>query len=378
MSTGRKRKSIECNGSEAQSAVYNRATPQVAGAKTFVHRCRFVKWVPESIDAMTCNSDGDNIAVARSDGTVEIWRMHSDTKWEIESVITGSKDAIISSMWWSTQHQRRLFVTSLNGTLWEIDVSILSRKRIVDSNGGSIWCSGINETTQQLAIGCEDGRIRLFSIEDDDLHFSKGFVSTSKRIVSLTWHVENNVIYTGSEDGIIYRWNAITGRNESRITLDTVANNRSVVWSLLVLQDVTLVSGDSFGNLCFWDGEMGTLLQKFTHLTADILTLCTDSKNSVLYASGVDAQVAEYRSITEASNGSSVNRRSWKFSYTNRAHSHDVRALVIAPAKSADEKHFGSCFREVWILNSSHTESIHFIFIAHGKCHQCLIKGFLP
>ncbi|KAL0583497.1 hypothetical protein ABG067_006615 [Albugo candida] len=343
MSTGRKRKSNACNGS-AQCAEADRELSQVASEKTFVHRCRFVDWVPESIDAMTCNFDGNKLAVARSDGTIEVWQMHSDTKWEIDSIIAGSKDCQITSMWWSTQHQRRLFVTSLNGTLWEVDVSLLLRKRIVDSNGGPIWCSGFNETKQQLAIGCEDGRVRLFSIADDDLHFYEGFVSTSKRIVSLSWHIEKNLIYTGSEDGIIYRWNATTGRNESRITLDTVANNHSVVWSLLVLQDDTLVSGDSFGNLCFWDGETGTLLQKFTHLTADILTLCTDSKNSVLYASGVDAQVAEYRSVTDASDKCLADRRSWKYSYSNRAHSHDVRALAIAPIKSADEKHFGRLF----------------------------------
>ncbi|CAH0476280.1 unnamed protein product [Peronospora belbahrii] len=288
-----------------------------------VHRCRFVDWMPAAIHVLCFNAAGDQLAVARANGDVEIWCV--DLKWHLKFVISGSALSQVSALCWEPE-SNRLFASSLDGTLWEIDFQLLGKKNVMDSNGGPIWSMVMDTDSQQLAVGCEDGRIRLFSYSDShQIYFSKGFLTTGGRVVSLAWHAKAQKIFSGSEAGVIHCWNAVTGRSESRITLENLAKQKTVVWSLIVLDDLTLVSGDSMGNLSFWNAPTGTLLQKFSHLTADILAICVSKNNNLLYASGVDNQVVEFwRSVADS--GIST----WAYSYSHRGHSHDVRALALS------------------------------------------------
>ncbi len=52
-----------------------------------------------------------------------------------------------------------------------------------------------------------------------------------------------------------------------------------------------LVSGDSQGNICFWDLKFGTLVKKINHLKQDILSIETCDETMSVYASGVDSNV---------------------------------------------------------------------------------------
>ncbi|KAE9029001.1 hypothetical protein PF010_g1437 [Phytophthora fragariae] len=287
-----------------------------------VHRCRFVDWMPAAIHALSFSPSGDRLAVARASGDVEIWRVGH--KWHLQFVLAGSAQAPVSALCWAPE-SARLFAASLDGTLWELDLTRLCKKHVTDSSGGPVWSMVLDAATQQLAVGCEDGRIRLFSFADGQLHFSKAFLTTGGRVVSLAWHSKARKIFSGSEAGVIHCWNAATGRNESRITLETLTKQKAVVWSLQVLDDLTLVSGDSAGALSFWNAPTGTLLQKFTHLTADILAICVSESNNTLFASGVDNQVVQFRrSVADSGNST------WAYSYSHRGHSHDVRALALS------------------------------------------------
>lgn len=44
-----------------------------------IHRCRFVDWIPQSINTLSCCPDGKRIAVARKNGDIEIW--NAEFKW---------------------------------------------------------------------------------------------------------------------------------------------------------------------------------------------------------------------------------------------------------------------------------------------------------
>ncbi|POM75558.1 U3 small nucleolar RNA-associated protein, partial [Phytophthora palmivora] len=309
-----------------------------------VHRCRFVDWMPAAIHALSFNAAGDQLAVARANGDVELWSV--GRKWHLKFVVSGSSQSQVTALCWS--ESSRLFACSLDGTLWEMNFETLSKKNVVDSNGGPIWSMVLDAASQQLAVGCEDGRIRLFSFADDQLHFSKAFLTTGTRVVSLAWHGTAHKIFSGSEAGVIHCWNAVTGRNESRITLENLAKHKAIVWSLVVLDDLTLVSGDSTGNLSFWNAPTGTLLQKFSHLTADILAICVSKNNNTLFASGVDNQVVEFRrSVAESGNST------WAYSYSHRGHSHDVRALALSNGAKSVLVSGGIDTQLVWYLGTS-------------------------
>ncbi|CAI5721613.1 unnamed protein product [Hyaloperonospora brassicae] len=320
------------------------STDDVAAAPLQVHRCRFVDWMPAAIHVLCFNAAGDQLAVARANGDIELWSV--DLKWHLKFVIPGSMHSDVSALCWDPT-SGRLFASSLDGTLWEVDFHLLCKKNVTDSNGGPIWSMVMDADTQQLAVGCEDGRIRLFSYSNThQVNFCKSFLTTGGRVVSLAWHAKARKIFSGSESGIIYCWNAVTGRSESRITLEHLDKQKTVVWSLVVLDDLTLVSGDSAGNLSFWNAPTGTLLQKLSHLTADILAICVSRNNDLLYASGVDNQVVEFRRSVAESGTSS-----WAYSYSHRGHSHDVRALALSPATRSVLVSGGIDTQLVWYLS---------------------------
>lgn len=61
------------------------------------------------------------------------------------------------------------------------------------------------------------------------------------------------------------------------MTVDQLKGEQTVVWAVAVLADGTIVSGDSMGNVKFWDGEMGTQSQSFRTHKADVLCLTVGS-----------------------------------------------------------------------------------------------------
>jgi len=46
---------------------------------------------------------------------------------------------------------------------------------MADSYGGPVWCMAANNAGTLLAIGCEDGCVRLFDLTDGDLSYKRSF-----------------------------------------------------------------------------------------------------------------------------------------------------------------------------------------------------------
>lgn len=71
------------------------------------------------------------------------------------------------------------------------------------------------------------------------------------------------------------------------MTLDQLKGEQTVVWTIAVLGDGTIVSGDSMGNVKFWDSAMGTQMQSFRGHKADVLCLAVGTVGLVLLVSFV-------------------------------------------------------------------------------------------
>lgn len=119
---------------------------------------------------------------------------------------------------------------------------------------------------------------------------------------------------------------------------------------LLLCSDGTIVSGDSLGRVQFWDLRFGSLLFSFTKHQADVLALAVAPSENAVYAAGVDSQLIEFRRVSvkdssatdampaaasDAGAAAGASRDKWVMTVTVRAHSHDVRALVIGGKRSA-------------------------------------------
>lgn len=82
-----------------------------------------------------------------------------------------------------------------------------------------------------------------------------------------------------------------------------------------------MVSGDSLGQVTFWDINSCTALKSIKSHGADVLCLSVRKDGAAVFSSGVDRKVIQY-AITDNKTPSS-----WVVAGEKRYHSHDVRAI---------------------------------------------------
>lgn len=90
----------------------------------------------------------------------------------------------------------------------------------------------------------------------------------------------------------------------------------------------TIVSGDSLGNLKFFDPVHFNQLQSIRAHRADILCLCVSSNGKTIFSAGVDQKTCQ---VTRVDSGEDGSGGRWVGGGSKRLHSHDVRALVVSP-----------------------------------------------
>nr|CAG8600027.1 14375_t:CDS:10 [Entrophospora candida] len=326
----------------------------------FIHRCRFVDYVPATINSLAFTSPSLPkllLACGRANGDIEIWEPKE--RWNLQKTIPGMVNTTVETLVWinrkssSSNQSPRLFSGSLNGLIIEWDLIKLKMKKSADSLGGAVWCMKPNYANTMLAIGCEDGSIRIFGISDDDeeedLRLIKVFTRINAKVISLDWGYDDKYLVSGSSDGIISKWDVDKGRCDQRMTAETSKGSETIIWAVKILKDEIIVSGDSLGNVQFWDGKMGTMLQTFKIHEADVLCLETNRSGTEVFSSGVDRKCCLFRyvdlslestsddadldSIMSLDDSTNINHiknltEQWVSVGYRRQHSHNVGALA--------------------------------------------------
>ena len=228
--------------------------------------------------------------------------------------------------------------------------------------------------TQCFAVACDDGCLRLFGAwrtaraawwqpasplklpprrsasatepASKGVAYARSFPRIEARLLCTAWHPNCTTIVVGSSDGCLRCWDSRTTTELLRITLTHGAAARVTpcVWAVLVLPDGTLASGDSEGCTSLWDGEHGTLRQSFKSHEADVLALASTPAGDAVFAAGVDSKVALLARVPSGTSGPTPDAAlppvaAWSLLGYKRAHTHDVRALAVAPFPPADARH---------------------------------------
>ena len=140
-----------------------------------VHKCRFIEFMPSGITAMAwapASSKTKLLAVARENGEIQLWNPKGSS-WYLEKKIAGSKYSPIESILFIHQSKLRLIAASLDGRVLEFSLDGLRVIQEADSYGGGVWSMAANQMQTRLAIGCEDGVIRILDIEEGNLIYLK-------------------------------------------------------------------------------------------------------------------------------------------------------------------------------------------------------------
>ncbi|XP_016318147.1 U3 small nucleolar RNA-associated protein 4 homolog [Sinocyclocheilus anshuiensis] len=139
-----------------------------------VHRVRFFDYMPSGIRALAFNQDTERMAVARVDGSVEVF--HCSDRFFQEKIIPGREQCGIEGLSWVGE---RLFSAGLNGGITEYDLTNQKVKYTIDAYGGPIWTIAGNQQGTHLAnedslvVGTSEGIVVQFQfvsmvLEKDD------------------------------------------------------------------------------------------------------------------------------------------------------------------------------------------------------------------
>ncbi|KAG6832228.1 hypothetical protein H0H92_004193 [Tricholoma furcatifolium] len=364
-----------------------------------VHRCRFVDYTPSAITALAFpplplpsvsdkakNSSVKHpsrfgtLAVGHANGNIDLFEWagserdnQSSQAWVIRKTLPGPHPSKVDSLAFVIRYpddfkadevpscsDLRLFSSGGGSELLEWDMDRGCIRRTISSQGGSIWCMAANPASNMLALGCEDGTVRLLSLVNDTLIHLRHLDRVKCRVLSIAWGPpvpqyaqkssaahdsdsddeedtwKDSWLVTGSSDSSIRKWDVSTGRVIDRMGTDRIRGERTLVWTVGVLGDGTIVSGDSLGMVKFWDSRTCTQLQSFQGHGADVLCLAVGPEGNTVFTSGVDQKISLYSLVktgNPASNGLGSSSR-WVHTCSRRMHSHDVRALATWPPYS--------------------------------------------
>ncbi len=304
--------------------------------------------------------------------------------------------------------QRILIGASRDGTMMELDFSTKTQKGVMGSGGGAVFCL-VSLSSEQLgggyvAAGCEDGSVRIYratadlrDIDDRDdidnapcLELVSTLPSVGAAVLSIAWlpsadgSMNGSIIYAGVADGTIRKFECSSSCSSSRsdpigaknsphamstgyvfdqststslqwkASLRMTVENRgrrtaTKIWALKALDDGTVISGDSMGNIQFWDGKYGTLLQSMEHNphNADILDVAVSWDQKKVMASGIDSKVVCIERIPcpkqEGRKGGERYKPSqWVMTHQQRSHTHDVCSLAMVYTTDHVHGSFGS------------------------------------
>lgn len=335
-----------------------------------VHRCRFVPYPPSTVNALAfshLSSVGDvpeslRLAVGRANGDIEIWNPLRGA-WVHETTLRGGRDRSIEGLVWirdpdeEDAHGRmiagrlRLFSIGYSTYVTEWDLAQGRPLRQSGGNHGEVWCvtaaprppqrqDQVSKESEEyqlqgLAVGCADGAVVLLSTADSDLRYKRLLARPSvkkARVLSIAFQGQNAIL-AGCADGTIRVLNAQTGqliRNMSLGAGPVGGPKEILVWSLKVFPDGDIVSGDSTGEVRFWDGKTYSLNQRLKSHKADILFLEMSADGGTVFSGGMDRRTTVYRRVASGKRNSPGR---WVSVTHNRFHTHDIKVMAAFDAK---------------------------------------------
>ncbi|CAG8924864.1 unnamed protein product [Penicillium salamii] len=337
-----------------------------------IHRCRFVSYNPQAINALAFSHPPSadlagrgiptlRLAIGRANGDIEIWNPMRGA-WFQETVMRGGKDRSIEGLAWTLDPQEdgpenvklpgklRLFSIGYSAAVTEWDLENGRPLRHSSGNYGEIWClaaqprwqapkgkTGPAEgeyTGQHLAAGCADGSIVILSTADNDLKFQRLMRPSTKRarVLSVTFQNRHTIV-AGYADSSIRLFDIRSGSQLRTISLGkgpTGGPKELLVWSVKCLPDGTIVSGDSAGEIRFWDAKNYSLVQRIQGHLADTLDVAVSSNGDTVISGGADQRTVVYRK-KDGEKGDKKGR--WAEIMHRRYHTHDVKTFAVYETK---------------------------------------------
>lgn len=268
-----------------------------------VLRCRFLEHTPGEIMCLSANND--LCLSVFLDSSILLYKT---PHWVLLQTYPPTKSLDLRKVLW--QDSNFFTAIGLSGLLLLYSTQSLQPFITCRVPGGGIWdfCK-IQDKNDDIfyALACDDGVLRVYQYDEESFFIVNSFPKQDSKVLSTC--ESEGFLYAGTASGVIVKFNR-KGQSLSRMS------SESPIWVVFVHAGYVL-TGEGNGNVSFWDGEKGILLQKIRSHEGDILCLC--EKNGDVYASGVDSKVIRF----------SLNENEWIITGKAREQSHDIRTLTV-------------------------------------------------
>ncbi|KAF0287174.1 U3 small nucleolar RNA-associated protein 4 [Amphibalanus amphitrite] len=288
------------------------------------HTVRF--FIPEAkaIHCAALNAEANKLAVSRSDNAVELWDVGCVLARRgapvCQARLPPAGGASVEALAWAAG---RLFSTGLHGHVLEHGGHGLEATASTSVSGTAAWCLAADPAGCRLAAGTEDGQVIVHAVTDEGLVFERRMAKQERRILCVAWSPDGTHLAAGSVNAVCLH-QARTGAQVSRITVGRqVGRKETLVWSVALLADLTIVTGDSRGRVSFWNGPLGALHTSLGSHRADVLTVTSSADGERVFAAGVDPTVARFERIPSARATAG-----WVRSLRIQLHVRDVRVMI--------------------------------------------------
>ncbi|KAI8195113.1 U3 small nucleolar RNA-associated protein 4 [Colletotrichum sp. SAR 10_66] len=331
-----------------------------------LHRCRFIAYPPSAINALAFSHPSartkqhsalSRLAVGRANGDIEIWNPLNGA-WLQETVLRSGADRSVDGLVWVTDPddtpsapgaatipgRARLFSIGYTSAVTEWNLETGRPLRHASGQHGDIWClaaqppASPSDPVTRLVAGTIDGVLALYSVEDGELRFQRILVkSPTKKVqmVSIAFQSRHTFV-VGCSDSTLRVYDIKRGSCLSKMTIgpekdrkDAGARERAdiIVWSVKTLPSGDIVSADSAGQVCIWDGKTYTQAQRIQGHRQDALSLATSADGSAIMSGGMDRRTVLYKKT-------SGNGARWGKVWSRKYHEHDVKAMASFESRS--------------------------------------------
>ncbi|KAF2160424.1 hypothetical protein M409DRAFT_29047 [Zasmidium cellare ATCC 36951] len=320
-----------------------------------VHRSRFVPYPSSAITAVAFSRSSNDglqpgqpqpalkLAIGRSNGQIEIWNPQGG-KWCQETIFPGGHKSIDGLVWTREADekdaegqivlgQHRLFsiASSPDVTEWDLERGEVKRKST--GNFSEVWCFAAQPraskegASQEIVAGCGNGAIVLLTTEDSDLQFKKFVARVSGKkaqCMSITYQTPTRVV-AGFGDSSIRVFDT---RNGSVVRSMSVgagvpgAPKNSIVWQVKCLPNGDIVSGDSNGEIVFWDARSCSLSQRIKGHDSECLDLIASADGKTIISGSLDGRLAVFRQSMNMGG-----RMRWAKSHHRRTHEGEIKSM---------------------------------------------------
>ncbi|KAK5171734.1 U3 small nucleolar RNA-associated protein [Saxophila tyrrhenica] len=295
------------------------------------------------------------LAVGRTNGNVEIWNPRRGL-WVQEAVFPGNNTNIDGLAWTQDPDekdadgqyipgQQRLFSIASSPSVTEWDLATGKPKRQSTGNFSEVWClaaqprwrpqkdSSEEPQGQDLVAGCGDGTIALLSTADNDLQFKRFLARVAgkkARCMCITYQNRDRVV-AGFADSMIRVYDTRNSNMLRAMSLGVSvpgAPKTGLVWQVRCLPNGDIVSGDSNGEVKFWDGKTYSMTQRIACHDSDCLDLVASSHGRTVMSGSINGKIAVLRQ------SNNDGRASWGKVGHKRTHSGEVKAMAAFDSKT--------------------------------------------